>query len=115
VAYGWMQFKLAENAEEIRDHALTLHTRLGTFTGHVANIGKKLESSVKSYNDAVASLESRVMPSMRRIADLGADSGKKSDEPKPIDLTTRELKLIADDLKNGDDDSANPPELEERP
>jgi DNA recombination protein RmuC len=105
VAYGWMQFKLAENAEEIRDHALTLHTRLGTFTGHVANIGKKLESSVKSYNDAVASLESRVMPSMRRIADLGADSGKKADDPKPIDITTRELKLIAEDLTPGNKDA----------
>ena len=114
VAYGWMQFKLAENAEEIRDHAVQLHTRLGTFTGHIAAVGKKLESSVKSYNDAIASLESRVMPSMRRIADLGADSGKKNEEPKSIDLTARELKLIADDLKP-DSDKKDSPGIEERP
>ena len=62
VAYGWMQFKLSKNADEIRSLAIEMHKRLGTFTGHLASVGKKLDSSVKSYNDAIASLESRVMP-----------------------------------------------------
>jgi DNA recombination protein RmuC len=76
-----------------------MHKRLGTFTGHLASVGKKLDSSVKSYNDAIASLESRVMPNMRKIKELGADSGRETEEAKTIDITARELKLIAADLK----------------
>jgi len=106
VAYGWMQFKLAENAEEIRDLAIEMHRRLGTFTSHLAAVGTKLEASVKSYNSAIASLESRVVPHMKKIKELGADSGKESAELQSIDITTRELKLIADDLT---------PEAEEKP
>lgn len=98
VAYGWMQFKLAENAEEIRDLAIEMHKRLGTFTSHLSTVGRKLDDSVKSYNSAIASLESRVLPNMRKISELGADSGKEETTPQIIDRTTRELKLIADEL-----------------
>ena len=105
VAYGWMQFKLAENAEEIRDLAIELQRRLGTFTGHLAAVGAKLDSSVKSYNNAIASLETRVMPNMRRIKELGADPGKDTPAPQTIDITARELKLIADDLAPERDES----------
>jgi DNA recombination protein RmuC len=104
VAYGWMQFKLAENAEEIRDLAIELQRRLGTFTGHLAAVGAKLDSSVKSYNSAIASLETRVMPNMRKIKELGADPGKDPAAPQAIDITARELKLIADDLAAEEDE-----------
>lgn len=104
VAYGWMQFKLAENAEEIRDLAIELQRRLGTFTGHLAAVGAKLDSSVKSYNSAIASLETRVMPNMRKIKELGADPGKDPAAPQAIDITARELKLIADDLAPEEDE-----------
>ena len=98
VAYGWMQLKLAENAEDIRKLAVEMQDRLGTFTGHLATVGARLESSVQSYNKAVASLESRVLPTSRKIRELGA-AGKEAKTPESIDITARELKLIADDLK----------------
>lgn len=96
VAYGWMQFKLEKNAEEIRDLAVEMHKRLGKFTGHLDNVGRKLEQSVKAYNDAIGSLESRVMPNVRTIESLGADSGKELPSPKSIDITSREIKLVVD-------------------
>ena len=108
VAYGWMQLKLADNAEEIRKLAVEMQTRLGVFTGHLANVGKKLDDSVATYNKAISSLETRVAPTMRRIKELGADAGKEAAEPKTIDITARELKLIADDLKPEADDAAGP-------
>jgi len=119
VAYGWMQFKLAENAGEIRDLAIELQRRLGTFTGHLAAVGAKLDSSVKSYNSAIASLETRIMPNMRKIKELGADPGKDPAAPQTIDITARELKLIADDLApeedekhiTGDNNTAGPENL----
>jgi len=108
VAYGWMQFKLEKNAEEIRDLAIEMHKRLGTFTGHLDNVGKKLEQSVKAYNDAIGSLESRVLPNVRIIESLGANSGKELPTTKSIDITARELKLIVDDLQPDTDDKSSP-------
>lgn len=99
VAYGWMQFKLEKNAEEIRDLAIEMHKRLATFTGHLDNAGKKLSQSVKAYNDAIGSLESRVLPNVRTIESLGANSGKDIPSPSAIDITARELKLVVDELK----------------
>ncbi len=113
VAYGWMQFRLAENAEEIRDLAVEMHKRLGTFTAHIDNVGKKLEQSVRAYNEAIGSLETRVLPNVRKIEELGAHSGKDVGSAKTIDLTTRELKLIAEDLRSSGDDSATPPGAED--
>jgi len=107
VAYGWMQLKLAENAEEIKKLAIEMQDRLGTFTGHLANVGTRLDKSVESYNKAVASLETRVLPTTRRIRELGADSGKEAQTPQRIDISARELKLIADDLKSGNDDTTD--------
>jgi DNA recombination protein RmuC len=114
VAYGWMQLNLAENAEEIKKLAIQMQDRLGTFTGHLATVGARLSASVSSYNKAVASLETRVLPTTRKIRELGADSGKDTPTPQSIDITARELKLIADDLKTDGDDS-DTPDIEERP
>ena len=113
VAYGWMQLNLAENAEEIKKLAIQMQDRLGTFTGHLATVGARLSASVSSYNKAVASLETRVLPTTRKIRELGADSGKDTPTPQSIDITARELKLIADDLKTDSDDN-DAPDIEER-
>ncbi|MCP4002307.1 MAG: DNA recombination protein RmuC [Gammaproteobacteria bacterium] len=114
VAYGWMQLNLADNAEEIKKLAIQMQDRLGTFTGHLTTVGARLNASVTSYNKAVASLETRVLPTTRKIRELGADSGKDNQLPESIDITARELKLIADDLKT-DSDSSDTPDIEERP
>lgn len=116
IAYGWMQLSLAENAEDIRKLAVEMQDRLGTFTGHLATVGKRLDASVDSYNKAVASLESRILPTTRKIRELGADTSKEAPVPKAIDITARELKLLADDLRADPDnqdnnsESDNPPE-----
>jgi DNA recombination protein RmuC len=109
VAYGWMQLKLAENADDIRKLAVEMQDRIGVFTGHLATVGVRLESSVQSYNKAVASLESRVMPTTRKIRELGVDSGKETKNPESINITARESKLITDDLKSEPDDAAGNP------
>ena len=110
VAYGWMQLKLAENAEDIRKLAIEMQDRLGTFTGHLATVGSRLDASVQSYNKAIASLESRVLPTTRKIRELGVDEGKEALVPEQIDITTRELKLNADELKpEAERSSSQPP------
>jgi DNA recombination protein RmuC len=94
VAYGWLQLSLAENAEEIKKLAEDLYDRMGTFTNHLGQVGKQLESSVKSYNRAIGSLESRVLPAARRFTELGVQPGKNTPiEPPMIEIIPRPLSL----------------------
>jgi DNA recombination protein RmuC len=71
VAFGWQQQQVAENAEQIAAQGKTLYERVTTFVDHLAGIGKSLEGSVKKYNEAVGSLESRVLPAAKRLSELG--------------------------------------------
>ena len=74
VAYAWRQEALARNAAEIHALGRELHARLSTLGGHLGKLGRSLDGSVRAYNDAVSSLESRVLVSARRFADLAVTS-----------------------------------------
>jgi DNA recombination protein RmuC len=88
VAYTWRQEALTENAQQVLATGRELHQRLGTLGGHLGKVGSSLESSVKAYNQAVGSLETRVLVTARKFADL-----KVVDAPVPtpdlIDLAPR--------------------------
>ncbi len=76
VAYGWRQEQLAKNAEEIRKDGEELYSRLATFTEHLSRLGNSLGSSIDHYNKAVGSFDTRVLPSARRLAELGIEAKK---------------------------------------
>jgi DNA recombination protein RmuC len=99
VAYGWNQEKLARNAKEISALGKELHERLRNLGAHVEGVGKGLDRAVEAYNKAVGSLESRVMVSARKFAELGASVTEEIAELSPIETTTRNLTLDFDDLE----------------
>jgi DNA recombination protein RmuC len=84
VAYTWRQEALAENAEAVHELGRELYRRIATMGGHVERLGRSLGGAVAAYNDAVGSLERRVMATARRMSDLGvvpADSRLTTPEP----------------------------------
>lgn len=92
VYYGWRQEALAENAQHISQLGSELYQRLVTLGGHWASVGKNLNQAVKSFNDATASLESRVLVSARRFNELQVAAADKSlPAATPIDLVSRQL------------------------
>jgi DNA recombination protein RmuC len=74
VAFGWQQQQVTENAEKIATQGKSVYDRLMTFAAHFSGIGKSLEASVKKYNEASGSMETRVLPAVRRLKELGVGS-----------------------------------------
>ena len=95
VAYGWQQEKLAENAAKISQLGRELHDRVATLAGHFHKLGRRLDGAVAAYNDAVGSLESRVLVSARRFSELGAGSSANIDELEVVDHRSRPLRAPA--------------------
>jgi len=96
VELGWRQEQIAEQAQEIAAAARELHSRTGSFLEHFAKAGRQLNSATKSFDDAVGSWESRIVPQLRRIEEMGAASGKELEEPRRID---RAVRPVADELR----------------
>lgn len=71
-AFGWQQEQLAENAQKISDEGKELFDRFETFSKHFGTIGANLDKAIRSFNSAVSSMQSRVIPSLKRLKELGA-------------------------------------------
>src|SRR5271166_1323260 len=97
VAYGWNQEKLARNAHEISSLGKELHDRLRKLAGHITAVGSNLDRAVEAYNQAVGSLENRVLVSARKFSELGASVAEDIPELEPIETTARALSFEWDE------------------
>jgi len=94
VAYGWRQEQITKNAQEISDLARQLYERMATLVQHFENVGKSLEKAIGSYNKAVGSMESRVLPSVRKFRELGVTGAEEMPVLEQIDQVPRNLSLL---------------------
>ncbi len=88
--YAWQQAALAENARAVFDLGRVLYERISGLGRHVDRLGRALTTAVSTYNQAVGSLESRVLPSARRLSELGLVDGELT-VPAPVEETARAL------------------------
>lgn len=91
VSYGWRQQQLEDNAEKISAIGAELYDRLNTFSGHLDRVGSGLRSATANYNKAVSSLESRVLVSGRKLAELNGAAQKTIDTPRQVEENPRAL------------------------
>src|SRR5580658_6948930 len=97
--YAWQQEALSQNARAVFDLGRELYDRLAGLGRHFDKLGRALTSSVVAYNQAVGSLESRVLVSARRLNEFGVVEGELA-APAPVTEATRVLsapELVADD------------------
>lgn len=88
VAYSWRQEKLGAHVELIHQLGRELHGRLSTMGSHLTKLGLSLTRSVEAYNASVASIESRVLVTARKLTDLGV-SDSVLEEIEQIDRLPR--------------------------
>ncbi|RAY14393.1 DNA recombination protein RmuC [Actinomadura craniellae] len=89
-SYAWQQEALSRNARAVFELGRELYDRLGTMGRHVDELGRTLSNAVGSYNRTVASLETRVLVSARRLNQLGVVEDDLA-APLPVEESTRAL------------------------
>ena len=95
VAYGWRQEKLAQNAEELRRIGAEFYDRLRAFADAYADSGRHLARALDSYNQSAGTWDSRVLPSLRRMSELGAGGSQEPPQILPVDGAARHPQAIA--------------------
>jgi DNA recombination protein RmuC len=70
VAHTWRTDSLNRDARSVLETGRELHHRLGTLIGHLGKVGRSLDSSVAAFNEAVGSLQSRVMVTSRKFEEM---------------------------------------------
>ncbi len=90
IAYVWRQEALAEGAAKVHTLGKEMYGRLATMGGHLTKLGSSLSGAVSAYNSTIGSLESRVMVSARKFAELGVAS-ERLPEPDQIEITARQV------------------------
>jgi DNA recombination protein RmuC len=90
IQYAWQQQALSTNARAVFEVGRELYDRLSGLGKHLDKMGRSLTSSVTAYNAAVGTLETRVLVSARRLAELGITDAELT-APDPISDTARPL------------------------
>lgn len=101
VAYGWRQESLAENARDIMNLGLEMHSRLCVLADHATKVGDGLDKAMRSYNQFVGSLESQAVVQAKRFETLGVKSSKSAPDVPIIDTQVREFRRLLTDSKAG--------------
>lgn len=80
VAFGWQQEQIATSAQEINRLGKELFERFAVVIEHFGKLGAGLNKAVEAHNEAVRSIETRLIPSLRRFKELGISSTKELDQ-----------------------------------
>ena len=91
VALTWSQESLAKNTEEIRNLGQELYERIHKVAEHFSKVGSNLDATVKSYNKAVGTLESRVLTTARKFDKLGISGKEQVGEISTLETGSRQL------------------------
>lgn len=84
---AWREQQLAENAEIIRIAGAEMLGRLSVLADHLTKMRRGLNGALESWNDFIGSLEQRVIPSVRRMNELGVSGDVNL--PAEIDTAVR--------------------------
>jgi DNA recombination protein RmuC len=93
IAKGWQSHQLEENAQKVAELAKKMYDRVDVVLEQVKKMGTALGTATNSYDTMVASIEARMLVTMREFKELGV---VQENEPlrsiEPIGRVPREVK-----------------------
>lgn len=90
-ATAWARTAVNDDARELVELGRTLYERLGTVAKHLDTLGSALTRSVTAYNQAVGSMESRLLVTARSFETFGDDLAV----PEPISPDHAQVRRFA--------------------
>jgi len=99
IAYGWRQEKLAKNAEELRRIGAEFYDRLRAFGEVYADSGRHLARALDAYNRSAGTWDSRVLPSLRRMSELGTGSAQEPPQIPAVDGAARNPQALVPEAR----------------
>lgn len=93
---GWREQRVAEEARALLALGRELHDRAGVAFDHVSSLGKALDQAVRRYNSVVGSIDTRLVPTLRKFEETGARSGRELAELNQIEQSPRSLESAAE-------------------
>jgi DNA recombination protein RmuC len=100
IAYGWQQEQVTKNAQQISMLGKELYERISTMVKHFEDLGSAIRKATDAYNKTVGSLETRVLPSVRKFKDLGVTGSGEITELEQLDHTPRTPEALPSDTDN---------------
>ncbi|HEX2168576.1 MAG TPA: DNA recombination protein RmuC [Longimicrobiales bacterium] len=91
ISYGWRQETITREAQHISSLGKELYMRVRVMAHHFSDMRRALDRTVTSYNKAVSSLETRVLPSARKFRDLGAVTTDEIPQLESVDQQARSI------------------------
>jgi DNA recombination protein RmuC len=89
VSQIWRHERLTEKTHEILKIATQLHERVATLVTHLSALRRGINQAVESFNRLTSSLESRVLPSVRRLQALGVSTQREISRTNELDVRAR--------------------------
>jgi DNA recombination protein RmuC len=89
VSYVLDQERANKSAEAIKKVGTELYGEVVRFAQSMANIGSKLQSTVKAYNEAIPGLDRFIVAKSRTLRQLGSGKGAEAELPEEIELEPR--------------------------
>ncbi|NGX63298.1 MAG: DNA recombination protein RmuC [Candidatus Anoxychlamydiales bacterium] len=74
IAHIWKESEMSENTHEIAKLGKELYERLITMNSHFIKLGRNLSTGVDAYNQAIASLNSRVLVSAKKLGKFSEEN-----------------------------------------
>ena len=92
VAKGWQSHRLNEQAEVVAKLGAELYDRVGNILDEVVTMGRAIGTTNTAYNKMVASLEGRLLVTLRRFKEMGVvQENAPIPDISPIDKSPRPL------------------------
>ena len=95
IAYGWRQETMAIEAKNISNLGRELYDRIAILMEHWEDHRKNLQKSCESYNKALSSIQSRIIPTARKLQTYEAATQRLLLSPKPILIPVEEVSFAS--------------------
>lgn len=100
-ALDWRQHDVEKNAARISELGKELYSRIQKFVEHIDAVREGLERAGKAYNSAVGSFNDRLLPSARRLRELGASADAELPALEPTETELRPPPAAASEPEQG--------------